>query len=64
MAKVKFNSNFYIIAIVGISAILIIECFAIHHGVNGTMFGASMAGIGAIVGYAAKVGITIIKKRG
>lgn len=42
----------YKLSIIGIAAIVILEIIALQNGVDGTMFGASMAAIGAIVGYA------------
>ena len=39
----------------GIFAILILEFFAIARGIDGTMFGAAIAGIGGIIGWVAKM---------
>ena len=41
----------YKIAILGILAIFALEMFALSQGVNGAMFAAATAGIGAISGY-------------
>ena len=45
------------IAALGILSILFLEGLALFKGVDGTMFGASMVGIGGIVGWVFK-GIT------
>ena len=39
------------IAIIGIVAILILDGIALLNGLDGAMFGAAMASIGAIIGY-------------
>ena len=41
----------YRISLIAIAAVTLIEIVALSNGVDGTMFGAAMAAIGAIVGY-------------
>jgi len=42
------------IAAMGLGAIVILESIALFKGINGVMFGSSMACIGTIVGYVFK----------
>ena len=44
----------YWISLVGIIAIVCLDLFALHKGIDGTALSASAAGIGAIVGYVIK----------
>jgi len=51
------------IAIIGLLAIFFLEGYALYKGVDGTMFGTAMAGLGGIVGYVIKSHIGFRKKK-
>ena len=57
--KKPFIADELLVASFGIFVILLLEAFAIYKGIDGTMFGASMAGIGVIIGWIFK---TIYKR--
>jgi len=42
------------VAVLGICTIFLLETIALLKGIDGTMFGASMAGIGGIIGWVFK----------
>lgn len=44
----------FIIALVGILVIGLLEALALYKGIDGTIFSAATAGVGAIVGYVLK----------
>ena len=44
----------YWIAVLAILVIAALEFFALHKGIDGTLFSAATAGIGGIVGYVLK----------
>ena len=50
----------YKIAALGILVIGALEAFALYQGVDGTLFSAATAGIGAIVGYVLRTGRTVV----
>jgi len=50
---IEIDTNLEVAAL-GIVAILFLEALALLKGIDGTMFGAAMAAIGAIVGWVFK----------
>ena len=51
------------IAALGVVGIVFLESFALFKGVDGTMFGTAMAGVGSIVGYVIKAIVPTKSKR-
>jgi hypothetical protein len=51
------------VAIFGLSGIIFLESLALFKGVDGTMFGLAIAGVGTIIGYIFKGFYQKIKKR-
>jgi len=51
-----------IVATIGIIAIFILEILALLKGIDGTMFGLAVGGIGGIIGWVAKMYQYSIKK--
>lgn len=51
------------IATIGLFAIIFLETYALYQGVDGTMFGTAMAGVGGIVGYVIKSRLTPKRKK-
>lgn len=52
--KLTSGMNELTVAMFGIASIVILETIALLKGINGTMFGSAMAGIGGIAGYLIK----------
>ena len=46
----------YIVALFAISVIGGLEAYALYQGIDGTLFSAATAGIGAVAGYIIKAG--------
>lgn len=40
----------YVLGMFGIGALVVLEVFALHTGLDGAMFGTVVAGIGSIIG--------------
>ena len=54
MTKKTFQLNELIIAGLGLTIILILSFTALAKGLDGVMFGSSMAGVGAVIGWVFK----------
>lgn len=54
MKKRRLLSNELKIAALGIICISFLAAYALYKGVDGTMFGTAMAGIGGVVGWVFK----------
>jgi len=52
-----------IVAVIGIITIFILEITALLKGIDGTMFGFSVGGIGGIIGWVAKMFQYSLKKK-
>jgi len=50
MAKKKYEKH-WIVALGAIAGLVIMECFALEHGINGTLFTIVVAAVGGIGGY-------------
>lgn len=42
------------VATFGVASVVFLEAYALYQGVDGVMFGAAMAGLGAIIGWVFK----------